>query len=103
MDIVIYMNEEDFRHKTDSEMYHCYWSMGRIPKQFNWTIELADKEKEDVVYFACKGFVRGLVRLEEFNPADIGGETIVWDGVSFQLLKKLIPCKPFRGFRYRWW
>ncbi len=38
-----------------------------------------------------------------FNPEDLNGETLEWDGDSFLSLQKQIPCKPFRGFRYKWW
>ena len=93
MDIVIYMNKEDFNHKTDVEMYDCYWSMTRIPRKFT---------EDDKIYFAMGGEVRGYVECTEFNPEDIGGETIMWDGDSFVSISP-IACKPFRSFRYKWW
>lgn len=42
MDIVIYMNEQDFLHKTgapssidgESGPISAFWSMGRIPRKF---------------------------------------------------------------------
>ena len=54
MDIVIYMNEEDFKHKTSDGIY-AYWSMGRVPtdKRDDPFTELsrihlaAKEEKED--------------------------------------------------------
>ena len=93
-DIVICMREADFLHKTDMEMYHCYWSMGRIPRDFS---------VDDKVFIVTKNHVVGYVKPLEFNPEDINGETIVWDGGSDFVKIKPIPCKPFRGFRYRWW
>lgn len=106
MDIVIYMNEEDFKHKTglpckedpEEGPITAYWSMGRIPINFNKT-----DEDDDRIYLACKGFVMGSVECEEFNPEDINGETIVWDSGTYIPLKKPIPRSAFRGFRYRWW
>ena len=100
MDIVIYMREEDFRHKTD-EVSYLFWSMGRAPKNF----KIGEK-----IYFACafggnmeNCSVVGYVICEEFNPGDLGGETLVWYGGSYLSLQTQIPCKPFRGFRYKWW
>ena len=53
------------------------------------------------VYFAVKGFVVGC--FEIIDVKDFGDETIVWEGRSWEKLKNPIPCKPFRGFRYKWW
>ena len=92
MDIVIYMNEKDFLHKTDPEIYECYWEMKRFPKNFSWN---------DNIFFAMKGHVMGYVECIEFNPTKEMAETLVWDGSSFVYIKS-IPCKQFRGFRYRW-
>ena len=106
MDIVIYMNEGDFNHKTgqlsriDNEEgpITAYWSMKRIPKYFN-----QKDEDDDIIWLACKGMVRGSVKCEEFNPDDLGGETIVWDSKTFLPVVVTILCQPFRGFRYKWW
>ena len=89
-DIVIYMNSNDFLHKTSDGIY--YWSMGRAPKTFT---------EEDKIFFATNKHVMGFVDCGEFNPEDIGGETLVWDGDTFEYIVS-IPCKQFRGFRYRW-
>lgn len=107
MDIVIYMNEEDFKHKTGQRSKYddeegpitAYWSMSRAPKHFNQT-----DEDEDRIFLARKGFVRGSVQCEEFAPWDTG-ETIMWDSRTWIPVKNLIPWpdKVFRGFRYRWW
>ncbi len=106
MDIVIYMNEEDFKHKTGQKSKHddeegqicAFWEMKRIPRYFNQT-----DEDDDRIFLACKGFVRGSMECDEFNPNHPIEETIKWDSNSWIPLKKVIPCKPFRGFRYRWW
>lgn len=106
MDIVIYMNEEDFKHKTGQPCNHdpeegaitAFWEMRRIPRHFNLT-----DEDDDRIFLACKGFVKGSVQCEEFNPKEIGGETIVWDSRTYAPTLKTIPCKAFRSFRYKWW
>ena len=97
MDIVIYMQEKDYLHKTYDGTY--FWSMGRVPKNF--------KEGEGI-YIVSKYLgegcgVQGFVVCDEFNSDDLNGETLVWEGDSFVLLSEVIPCKPFRGFRYKWW
>ena len=100
MDIIIYMNEQDFLHKTgqkstidDEEGSICaFWSMMRIPRHFT---------EDDKIFLATKGNVMGYVECEEFNPEDVGGETIVWESDTFKYINP-VPCKPFRGFRYRW-
>lgn len=99
MDIVIYMNEEDFKHKTglpckedpEGGSICAFWSMGRIPKHFT---------EDDKIFLAMKGHIMGYVECEEFNPEDVGGETVVWESDTFKYINS-IPCKPFRGFRYR--
>lgn len=91
MDIVIYMNQEDFLHKINYETYSCYWEMKRVPKDFS---------EDDKIFIAMKGYVMGYVECLEFNPID-KVETLVWDGDSFVYIKS-IPCRQFRGFRYRW-
>lgn len=93
MDIVIYMNEEDFKHKTDTFTYDCYWTMKRFPKRFT---------EHDKIFIAAKGVVQGFVECMAFNPTIEEAETLVWDGDSFEKIYP-IPCKPFRGFRYKWW
>lgn len=42
----------------------------------------------------------GYVECEEFNSEDID-ETIAWESETFRYIAS-IPCKQFRGFRYRW-
>jgi len=91
-DIVIYMNKEDFLHKTDPRTYNCYWEMKRFPKNFS---------ENNKIFIAMKGYVMGYVKCLAFNPTEEEAETLVWDGDSFVYINS-IPCKPFRGFRYRW-
>ncbi|GAF83453.1 unnamed protein product [marine sediment metagenome] len=98
MDIVIYMNEADFGHKTSLPVITAYWSMGRVPSN-----ERESPFKEgDRIFMAAKGEVRGSVECLEFNREDINGETIVWDSDTYIGMDRCIKCKPFRGFRYRW-
>ena len=106
MDIVIYMKYQDYLHKTgqpseiDDEggRIIAYWSMGRVPKNFS---------EGERIWFVVEGRVRGSVVCEEFNSEDLGGETLVWDSDTFEFLphgeQMLLPCSPFRGFRYKWW
>lgn len=93
MDIVIYMNERDFKHKTSLDIT-AYWFMKRVPVYF--------KEGEKI-YMATKSRIQGSVICEELNSEDLRGGTVVWDSRSWNSLGIEIPCKPFRGFRYRWW
>jgi len=105
MDIVIYMNEEDFKHKTgqpckqdpEGGIIYAFWSMGRIPKDFN--------PDNDLIWFACKGLVQGSVKCDEFCPEDINGKTLNWNSNSYTSILNtvVVPCQPFRGFRYKWW
>ena len=98
MDIVIYMKIEDWRHKTEIDIT-AFWSMGRAPKNFKAGerifIAIMPKGKE------CR--IAGFVVCEEFRPEDLNGETLIWLGASWHSLYPTIPCKHFRGFRYRWW
>ncbi|HEC60755.1 hypothetical protein LCGC14_0460800 [marine sediment metagenome] len=94
MDIVIYMNPEDFGHKTSLPVIDAFWEMKRYPKHFT---------VEDKIYIAAKGRVQGYAECDEFNP-DGSVETLMWNsGTWMQFVNEKIPCKPFRGFRYKWW
>jgi len=92
-DIVIYMNPRDFGHKT-ADCISAYWSMGRAPKFFS---------SDNKIWIAAKGCIQGYVECEFFDPEDLGGETLEWNGDTWVPLVQDIPCKPFRGFRYKWW
>ena len=102
MDIVLYMREEDFYHKTDFGTF--FWSMGRVPKKFveGDKVYIAVKLSKGVLGSPEECRVMGFVVCTEFNPEDLNGETIVWEGDSWRRTNS-IPCKPFRGFRYKWW
>jgi len=93
-DIVIYMNSEDFGHKTSLPCIYAYWEMKRYPKYFS---------VHNKIYIAAKGRVQGYVECDEFNP-DGSVETLMWSSDTWMLfVNENIPCKPFRGFRYKWW
>ena len=92
-DIVICMSQKDFIHKMGDDMFGCYWSMGRIPKYFT---------EDNRVFVVVKSHVVGYINPLEFNPDDVGGETILWDGGGDYVRIEPILCKSFRGFRYRW-
>ena len=101
MDIVIYTTQETLEHKKGGDggvIY--YWEMTRPPKNF---------KVGDRVFFAVKGQVVGSFKCIEFNPEkdDYGDpidyETIVWYKDSWKDLNEPIPCKHFRGFKYRNW
>ena len=101
-DIVICMNKDDFLHKTggfspiDGEMgrIEAFWSMGRIPRYFT-------EDNKIFIVSSTNKHVMGFVECLEFNFLDVNGETLVWDSDTFEYIVS-IPCKPFRGFRYRW-
>jgi len=95
MDIVIYTNPETLLHKRKPK-YSCYWSMKRPPKKFS---------EGDRVYFAVKGEIHGSFLCSYFDPED-EEETICFESDSWEQADEYadwVFCKPFRGFRYRWW
>lgn len=95
MDIVIYMNPEDFRHKTSLPVIYAFWEMKRYPIRFS---------VEDKIYIAAMGKVQGYAECDEFNPDPDVVETLQWSSGTWMLfVNENIPCKPFRGFRYKWW
>ena len=89
-DIVIYMNEEDFHHKTSPGVL-AYWEMRRAPQFFT---------ENNKIFIACKGNVMGFVECDEFDP-EFDAETLRWEADTFTYIVS-VPCKQFRGFRYRW-
>jgi len=102
------MNKKDFDHKMSKDAHDCYWSMGRAPVKFfpECTPESdmvnLDKNLHDVVFVLTNHHIVGFINPIEFNPEDINGKTLVWDGGADFTYIKPIPFKPFRGFRYRW-
>lgn len=87
MDIAIYTNPVILIHKQECDS--CFWEMSRLPKKF---------EEGKRIYFATKGRVRGYFICDE-----ICNQALYWDGDSWHSIRKKIECKPFRGFRYKWW
>lgn len=88
MDIVIYTNEKVLEHKKKDG--NVYWSFSRKPKNL---------KTKDRFYFAIKGFVEGSFRIDYIH---YDGE-VDFISSTWKLLKKKIPTKVFRGFRYKWW
>lgn len=88
MDIVIYTNPDTLAHKRKKDM-NCFWSMKRLPINF---------EEDERIYFAVKGQIQGY-----FICDNIWNTEICWESNSWHLIRKKIECKPFRGFRYKWW
>lgn len=96
MDIVIYTNPETLLEKRKPK-HICYWTMGRFPKNFM---------RGERIYFAIKGEVMGYFVCDEFKPDFEEAENLVWQSDSWVQLEDLKAeyfCKPFRGFRYKWW
>jgi len=94
MDIVIYTNPEILLHKREPDCF-CFWSMKYPPKHF---------KEGDKIYFAVKGEIQGSFLCDEFYPDS--EETIIFSSNSWKQLDGVHNwqfCKPFRGFRYKWW
>ncbi len=92
MDIVIYTNPEVLAHKKgeeDTRYHEYYWKFSRFPKKI---------DGGGRVYFATKGFIRGFFRYGSTPRL----KRISWSKNSWRDIRP-IPCKPFRGFRYKWW
>lgn len=95
MDIVIYTNPETLLHKRKPDHY-CWWTMKRLPNNI---------ERGNRIYFAVKGEIQGSFEFDCFDYKD--DETVVcfksdsWEQIDDLDAKYF--CKPFRGFRYKWW
>ena len=89
-DIVVYTNPDTLKLKRDYVKYtECWWTFSRMPKDFD------DMSK---FYFAVEGKVVGY-----FLTVWITKKRIYFNPLSWRRMGRRIPCKPFRGFRYRWW
>jgi len=96
MDIVIYTNPETLLHKRRPDFY-CWWSMKRLPKNL---------QEGDRIYFAVKGEIQGSFKFDCFDYERDEGEVLCFNSNSWEQADEYadwIFCKPFRGFRYRWW
>jgi len=91
VDIVIYTNPKILEEKQGfNEDYDEFcWSLSRFPLKL---------EKGDRIYFAVQGFVLGFFVIHNIDENDVEFFCHSW-----RYLKKFIPTKPFRGFRYKWW
>lgn len=94
MDIVIYTNPEVLLYKRKPD-HNCWWEMKRLPKNL---------QKGNRIYFAVKGEIQGSFKFDCFDYYD-ESETICFESDSWKQIESLDAkyfCKPFRGFRYRW-
>ena len=87
-EIVIYTNPDTLKHKTDKRHSMHSWYFERPPAS----------KKVKRIYFAIKGKVVG-----SFKVVATGYHELYFDPKTLRFIKKAITCKPFRGFRYRWW
>ncbi len=95
MDIVIYTNPETLLDKRRPGHY-CWWWIKNLPIK----LHVGDR-----IYFAIKGEVQGSFRFDCFDYRD-GSEVIEFKADSWKQIEDLDAkyfCKPFRGFKYRWW
>jgi len=90
MDIIIYTTPDTLEHKKGADGFEeYYWYLSKPPKFF----KIGDK-----VYFATKGFIRGYFVCNDFSR--YGDETVCWNKNTWKEIEP-IPCKPFRGFKYK--
>lgn len=70
--------------------------MKRLPKNL---------QRGDRIYFAVKGEIQGSFKFDCFDYYD-ESDTICFNSDSWKQAYEYaewIFCKPFRGFRYKWW
>lgn len=91
VNIVIYTNPEVLEHKKKDGISpnYCFWEFYRSPKK----LEIGNR-----IYFAVKSSVVGSFKIH--NISDGSPE---WNSETWEDLTEPISCKPFRGFRYKWW
>lgn len=96
--IVIYTTEDSLKHKRGlkegEDFQYFYWSIRR-------NIKRNIVPGSSRIFFAVKGKVVGSFEIDDYNPGE--EETIVWNKHTWQEVDEDISCKPFRGFRYKWW
>lgn len=97
MDIVIYMNENTYKEKMEYA-YHggFYWDLHSKPKQKIGRVYLATRGKVMGYYKHYSVSGRKLPRRRTYR-IDVSGT------YYYGIQDENIQCKPFRGFRYRWW
>lgn len=130
VDIVVYTNPKTLKHKqTDgfsTAGMECFWQFGRFPRKLRtlyleklrqeWFKRSKERTAGDPqppapapltsqdfvgrIYFAVKGQVLGFFEIDCVNEE---WKEIFFQSDTWKLLENPIPCKPFRGFRYRWW
>ena len=123
VDIVVYTNPAKLKHKQEdcysAQSSECFWTFGRFPTRLRephltklkdeWSKRSASQptlapltlhDFAGRLYFAVKGFVVGSFQIEFVEEDD---NEIFFHSETWKPLENPIPCKPFRGFRYRWW
>ena len=96
MDIVIYTNPETLLDKRRPD-FNCWWAMKRLPKN----LQIGDR-----IYFAVKGEIQGSFKFDCLDYERDEREVICFKSDSWEQADEYadwIFCKPFRGFRYKWW
>ena len=98
-DIVVYTRPDVLDHKRgldhteDRRLTRRYWEFSRPPKSID---SLSDEGAR--IYFAVDGVVLGSFEIDKTSAYDVE-----WSIRSWRPLAQVVTCKPFRGFRYRWW
>ena len=92
MDIVIYTNSKTLSKKKSNGIYDWHhWTFSRMPQKI---------DEFDRIYFACNGEIQGSFLAENINDDK---KEIGWYWNTWVKSKGKMPCKQFRGFRYKWW
>lgn len=96
-DIVIYMSEEIYKRKTKQA----------LEGGFYWDLHSKPKQKIESVYLATKGKVMGCYKYYSVSGRKLPNKKtyrIDIQGTYYYAIQdRNIKCKPFRGFKYRWW
>jgi hypothetical protein len=129
IDVVVYTNPTTLKHKQEDGFSKngmaCYWEFRRFPQKLREE-HLENLRKESLkqyhqshahdpqppapapltiydflgkIYFAVKGFVVGSFDIDNIDEDE---NTIFFYSETWEL-EAPVPCKAFRGFRYKWW
>jgi hypothetical protein len=102
-DIIIYTIPDKLLHKRDmlendpdkSENGYYYWRLRHVPKDWLET----EESEEARIYFATNGIIQGYFMVDDVQ-SDTYGYDIEFHWSSWRDLDKIIPVKPFQGFKY---
>lgn len=128
--IVVYTNPKTLKHKQQDccskAGMECFWQFRRFPKRLREAYleklkeEWGRRYREAIagdpqppapapltiydflgrIYFAVKGEVVGSFAIEMVEEED---KEVIFHSETWRKIEQPIPCKPFRGFRYKWW